>query len=149
MDQAVRRERRQTRMTTTTTAEGANTAITVTTDTTMTTENKRATAGGWVHRNDRYLPDSARGSSGEEGEDDGDKNGEGGGRSYVRGYAPAFESVMKRGGNDFVRGRKLDAEDVLLRDILLPPPPPSPSSLASSSLAARRSRSLTILYGSA
>ena len=84
MDQAVRRRGRQTRMTATTTAEAANTAITVTTDTTTTTENKRATAGEWVHWNDRYLPDPAQGSSGEEGEDDGDKNGDGGGRSYVR-----------------------------------------------------------------
>ena len=112
----------------TTTAAAVNTATATTVTTYTTTEKKRATAGEWVQRNDRYLPDTAQGGSGEEGEDDREKNADGGGRSYVRGYAPAFESVIKKGGNDFVRGRKLNAEDVLLRDILLPPPPPPPPS---------------------
>ena len=71
--------RRQTRMTMmTTTAAAVNTATATTVTTYTTTEKKRATAGEWVQRNDRYLPDTAQGSSGEEGEDDREKNADGG-----------------------------------------------------------------------
>ena len=45
---------------------------------------------------------------------------EGQGRSCVRGYVPAFDSVQNRGDAEFQRRKKLEAEDVLLRKILLP-----------------------------
>lgn len=41
--------------------------------------------------------------------------------SYIRGVAPAFSSVLRRADPDFQRQKKLEAEDILLRTILLPP----------------------------
>jgi hypothetical protein len=42
------------------------------------------------------------------------------GHSHVRGYAPAFGSVIRRADPEYQRQKKLEAEDVLLRSILLP-----------------------------
>ena len=42
------------------------------------------------------------------------------GRCVIRGFCPAFDSVGKRAADDFQRQKKLEAEDVLLRTILLP-----------------------------
>jgi hypothetical protein len=53
---------------------------------------------GWVLKTDRWVH----------------------GHSHVRGYAPAFGAVLRRGNPDFQRQRKLEAEDMLLRSILLP-----------------------------
>lgn len=52
---------------------------------------------GWVLKNGRWLSKS----------------------SAMRGYAPALETVERRGQAEFQRKKKLEAEDVLLRDILL------------------------------
>lgn len=40
--------------------------------------------------------------------------------SFMRGTTPAFESVSRRADVDFQRRKKLEAEDMLLRSILLP-----------------------------
>ena len=40
---------------------------------------------------------------------------------YRKGYIPAFGSVQRRADPAFQRQKKLEAEDVLLRSILLPP----------------------------
>jgi len=53
-------------------------------------------APGWILNNSRWLSKSA-----------------------IRGYAPAFETVLRRGEAEFQRQKKLQAEDILLRDILL------------------------------
>ena len=37
----------------------------------------------------------------------------------MRGYVPALETVERRGQAEFQRRKKLEAEDILLRDILL------------------------------
>ena len=37
----------------------------------------------------------------------------------MRGYVPALETVKRRGQIEFQRKKKLEAEDILLRDILL------------------------------
>lgn len=42
------------------------------------------------------------------------------GYSHVKGYTPAFESVVRRGNEEYQRQKKLLAEDNLLRSILLP-----------------------------
>jgi hypothetical protein len=42
------------------------------------------------------------------------------GHSHVRGYAPAFGSVIRRADPEYQRQKKLEAEDVLLRSILRP-----------------------------
>lgn len=52
---------------------------------------------GWIIRNDKFLK----------------------GHSHLKGFAPAFESVARRGASEFQRKRKLEAEDTLLRCILL------------------------------
>lgn len=67
-----------------------------------TAENK----SGWMLNNRRWLPDSNT------------KTGEG--RSYIQGCCPRFLSVAARADPEFQRRRKLEAEDVLLRSILLP-----------------------------
>lgn len=61
---------------------------------------------GWMLNNRRWLPDSNT----ETGE----------GRSYVRGFCPRFPSVTARADLEYQRRKKLQAEDVLLRSILLP-----------------------------
>jgi len=60
---------------------------------------------GWILNNSRWLPDS----NAETGE----------GRSYIRGFCPKFLSVEARADPEFQRRKKLEAEDVLLRSILL------------------------------
>lgn len=42
------------------------------------------------------------------------------GRSHVKGFAPAFSSVQRRGKFENFREKNLQAEDIVLRDILLP-----------------------------
>jgi hypothetical protein len=59
---------------------------------------------GWVLNNARWLSDTR-----------GDR-----GRSHVRGFAPVFRSTAHRADPEFQRLRKLEAEDFLLRTILLP-----------------------------
>jgi hypothetical protein len=56
---------------------------------------------GWPLRNQKWLPPSK-------------------GRSHIEGFRPAFSSVEQRGDGDFQRLKKLEAEDFLLRNILLP-----------------------------
>ena len=52
---------------------------------------------GWVLNNGRWLSEG----------------------SAMRGYVPALETVERRGQIEFQRKKKLEAEDILLRDILL------------------------------
>ena len=40
---------------------------------------------------------------------------------YFKGFAPAFSSVIRRADPEFQRRKKLESEDALLRQILLPP----------------------------
>ena len=61
---------------------------------------------GWTLNNSRWLP----GSNVETGE----------GRSHIRGFCPKFPSVGARADPEYQRRKKLEAEDVLLRSILLP-----------------------------
>lgn len=56
---------------------------------------------GWPLINQRWLPPSK-------------------GRSYIQGFRPAFSSVELRGEEEYQRLKKLEAEDFLLRNILLP-----------------------------
>jgi hypothetical protein len=42
------------------------------------------------------------------------------GHSHIKGFMPAFDSVVQRGEQEYQRSRKLEAEDTLLRYILLP-----------------------------
>jgi hypothetical protein len=55
---------------------------------------------GWILNNNRWLP-------------------RGGGQSFLRGVCPAFDSVERRADKEFQRIKKLEAEDLLLRSILL------------------------------
>lgn len=68
------------------------------------TENN--SINGWVLNNSRWLQDSNRRT--------------GAGRSYVRGFIPAFPSVARRAESEYQRRTKLEAEDILLRTLLLP-----------------------------
>jgi hypothetical protein len=52
---------------------------------------------GWILRNNKFLK----------------------GHNHLKGFAPAFESVVRRGEAEYQRQRKLEAEDTLLRSILL------------------------------
>jgi predicted 2-oxoglutarate/Fe(II)-dependent dioxygenase YbiX len=56
---------------------------------------------GWPLRNQKWLPPSK-------------------GRSHIQGFRPAFSSVEQRGDGEYQRVKKLEAEDFLLRNILLP-----------------------------
>jgi predicted 2-oxoglutarate/Fe(II)-dependent dioxygenase YbiX len=56
---------------------------------------------GWPLRNQKWLPPSK-------------------GRSHIQGFRPAFSSVELRGDGEYQRLKKLEAEDYLLRNILLP-----------------------------
>jgi predicted 2-oxoglutarate/Fe(II)-dependent dioxygenase YbiX len=56
---------------------------------------------GWPLSNQRWLPPSK-------------------GRSHIQGFRPAFSSVEVRGDGEYQRRKKLEAEDFLLRNILLP-----------------------------
>ena len=67
-----------------------------------TAKNRR----GWILNNSRWLPDSNADT--------------GQGRSYIRGFCPIFTSVAARANPEYQRRKKLEAEDVLLRSILLP-----------------------------
>lgn len=67
-----------------------------------TTDNQN----GWMLNNSRWLVDSNT----ETGE----------GRSYIRGFCPIFPSVASRADPEYQRMKRLQAEDVLLRSILLP-----------------------------
>ena len=58
---------------------------------------------GWVLNNSRWLPDSKR--------------------SHTRGFSPTFLSVAARADLEYQRRMKLEAEDILLRRILLPEKP--------------------------
>ena len=60
-------------------------------------EGSVASRKGWVLNNGRWL---SKGST-------------------MRGYVPALETVERRGQIEFQRKKKLEAEDILLRDILL------------------------------
>jgi hypothetical protein len=62
---------------------------------------------GWLLNNSRWLPDSKRDT----------------GRSYIRGFSPTFLSVATRADPGYQRRMKLEAEDILLRTILLPEKP--------------------------
>jgi hypothetical protein len=42
------------------------------------------------------------------------------GRSHIQGFRPSFSSVEQRGDGEYQRVKKLEAEDFLLRNILLP-----------------------------
>lgn len=53
---------------------------------------------GWFLKNSRWLPVF---------------------QSYIRGFCPAFDSVERRGNEEYQRRKKLEAEDVLLRSILV------------------------------
>jgi hypothetical protein len=44
------------------------------------------------------------------------------GPSRIRGYIPAFDSVRRRSEPEYQRRKKLEAEDVFLRNALLPDP---------------------------
>lgn len=55
----------------------------------------------WLPRSSRWLPRGAH-------------------ESFLRGVCPAFRSVERRADPEFQRRRKLEAEDLLLRSILLP-----------------------------
>lgn len=61
---------------------------------------------GWTINNSRWLPDS--------------NTETGQGRSYLSGFCPNFPSVARRADPEYQRRKKLEAEDVLLRSILLP-----------------------------
>ena len=58
---------------------------------------------GWFLNNAQWLP----------------KSDDPSGRSILRGFCPAFSSVEHRADSDFQRRMKLEAEDILLRSILL------------------------------
>jgi hypothetical protein len=58
---------------------------------------------GWVLNNGRWLPK------------------DGGSHSVLRDYVPAFSSIIRRSDPELCRRRRLEAEDILLRSILLPP----------------------------
>lgn len=60
---------------------------------------------GWFLKNDRWIA--------------GGEYNKSSGRSKVRGFCPAFASVERRADPEFQRLRKLEAEDLLLRSILL------------------------------
>jgi hypothetical protein len=61
---------------------------------------------GWFLNNSKYVYDG---------------NKEMGlGRSAIRGFCPAFSTVQRRAEENFQRRKRLEAEDVLLRTILLP-----------------------------
>jgi hypothetical protein len=53
---------------------------------------------GWVLNNERWLQ----------------------GESHLKGFVPAFGSAVRRGDPEYQRQRKLEAEDILLRQVLLP-----------------------------
>lgn len=55
----------------------------------------------WLRKNQKWLPPAK-------------------GRSHIQGVCPAFSSVERRADKEYQRRRKLEAEDVLLRNILLP-----------------------------
>ena len=59
--------------------------------------NEKENALGWKLNNSRWLPKSCA----------------------IRGYAPSFQTVENRGNAEYQRNKKLEAEDILLRDILL------------------------------
>lgn len=58
---------------------------------------------GWALNNGRWLPK------------------DGGSHSVLRGYVPAFHSIIRRSDPELCRRRRLHAEDILLGSILLPP----------------------------
>ena len=60
-------------------------------------EEGSGASSGWILNNGRWLSKS----------------------SAMRGYVPALETVERRGQAGFQRRKKLEAEDILLRDILL------------------------------
>ena len=62
---------------------------------------------GWILGNSKYL---------------GNSNGSGSlvGRSHIEGFVPAFDSIVKRGGEEYQRTKNLITEYLLLRDILVP-----------------------------
>mmetsp|Transcript_16222 Transcript_16222/g.21226 ORF Transcript_16222/g.21226 Transcript_16222/m.21226 type:complete len:379 (+) Transcript_16222:77-1213(+) len=59
---------------------------------------------GWCFDNSKWLP----------------KANENLGRSFMQGFSPAFSTVQNRANHSFQRQRRLKAEDLLLRTILLP-----------------------------
>mmetsp|Transcript_60694 Transcript_60694/g.90057 ORF Transcript_60694/g.90057 Transcript_60694/m.90057 type:complete len:455 (+) Transcript_60694:65-1429(+) len=67
----------------------------------MMTQKKQS---GWILNNSRWLPPPS----------------EARGRSYIKGYVPAFSSVIKRADKEFQRMKKLQVEYWLLQNILLP-----------------------------
>jgi hypothetical protein len=71
-------------------------------------QKKTASEGskGWFLNNSKYH-------------DDGDRE-MGQGCSAIRGFCPAFSSVQRRAEENFQRRKRLEAEDILLRTILLP-----------------------------
>jgi len=62
------------------------------------------TKSGWFMNNARWI------YSNEE---------EGDGRSCLKGFVPAFESVKRRADPEYQRLKRLEAEDIFLRSILL------------------------------
>lgn len=58
---------------------------------------------GWLLNNQKWLPKANGVTTG----------------SVIRNYAPAFRSVERRGNDDFQRLKRLEAEDILLRKILV------------------------------
>ena len=69
-------------------------------------------AVGWEHRTDKFLCTI--------------KINVVGGRSYLRGYNPFYKLLINRVSNYSVRRHKLDTNNVILMEIILPPlhPPP-------------------------
>jgi hypothetical protein len=66
-----------------------------------TAEMEGQNKNGWPLTNQKWLPPSK-------------------GRSHIEGFRPAFSSVEQRGDGEYQRLKKLQAEDFLLRNILLP-----------------------------
>ena len=64
-------------------------------------------SGGWVTTSPKYM-DKKDGSTSSST------------RTHLEGFIPAFSSVKRRGSEGFQRRKNLEAEDILLRDILLP-----------------------------
>ena len=67
--------------------------------------------GGWVTTSPKYM-DKSDGST-----STGNSTRT---RTHLEGFIPAFSSVKRRGSEGFQRKKNLEAEDILLRDILLP-----------------------------
>jgi len=75
----------------------------------LKTEEDKVARGGWIIRNTRYLPQRRW-------REERSKSGQ----NCLKLFSPALSSVRLRGNMDYQRQKKLEAEDILLRDVVLP-----------------------------